>query len=305
MCAKGSEKMRRMHIGLMDVDGHNFPNLALMKLSAYHKQEGDRVTWHNGYEMPYDIVYKSKVFDATYSDDVPDPFNSDTVIKGGTGYGLDNYLPAEIEHCFPDYSIYPTLTQNTAFGFLTRGCPRSCKFCIVSKKEGKCSRKVANLSEFWDGQKTIELLDPNLLACNDRESLLEQLVKSKAWINFNQGLDIRFTDKDIAELLNRIKVKSIHFAWDNPNDDLYNKFKSVSEILKYSISKKIVYVLVNFNSTFEQDLWRVYTLRELGYDPYIMVYDRPNASKDIRRLQRWCNNRFIYKSCPNFSDYRG
>ena len=122
-----------MKIGLIDVDGHNFPNLALMKISAYHKSLGDTVEWCIPMK-PYDIVYQSKVFDDTYSKDIDYVPIADKIIKGGTGYGLDNTLPHEIEHMYPDYSLYPELTKDTVYGFLSRGCPRSCGFCIVSKK---------------------------------------------------------------------------------------------------------------------------------------------------------------------------
>ena len=128
-----------MNIGLIDVDGHNFPNLALMKLSAWHKARGDAVEWWWGFGA-YDRVYMSKVFDTTYSPDIPEPLNALEIIKDGTGYGLDNQLPDEVEHMMPDYSLYPELTKDTAYGFLTRGCPRGCHFCIVSEKEGRRSR---------------------------------------------------------------------------------------------------------------------------------------------------------------------
>ena len=161
-----------MKIGLIDVDGHNFPNLCLMKISAYHKARGDTVEWWNGLER-YNIVYKSKVFTEEYTTEENTVIYADKVIEGGTGYDLENKLPYEIEHCYPDYSLYPRLTKNTAYGFLTRGCPRCCPFCIVSQKEGKQSIKVADLSEFWKGQKVIKLLDPNLLACKEHMSLLQ------------------------------------------------------------------------------------------------------------------------------------
>ena len=160
-----------MTIGLIDVDGHNFPNLALMKLSAWHKAQGDAVEWWWGFGE-YDRVYMSKVFDETYSPDIPEPLNAREIIKGGTGYGLDNHLPDEVEHICPDYSLYPELTRETAYGFLTRGCPRGCSFCIVARKEGRAARKVADLSEWWRGQKNIKLLDPNLLACREHMDLL-------------------------------------------------------------------------------------------------------------------------------------
>lgn len=122
-----------LKIGLIDVDSHNFPNLALMKISAYHKAMGDTVEWWWGFGE-YDRVYMSKVFDDSYTQDQPEPINAKEVIKGGTGYSLDNALPYEIEHAAPDYSLYADLTTGTAYGFLTRGCPNGCPFCIVSKK---------------------------------------------------------------------------------------------------------------------------------------------------------------------------
>lgn len=294
-----------MRVGLIDVDGHNFPNLALMKISAWHKKHGDTVEWCLPLDR-YDIVYQSKVFYETYSPDIDWIPMADKVIKGGTGYGLDNTLPHEIEHIYPDYSIYPELTKDTAYGFLTRGCPRGCEFCIVASKEGRRSYKVADLSEFWNGQKHIKLLDPNILACRVHLSLLHQLADSKAWVDFNQGLDIRLTNERNIDLLNRIKVKKIHFAWDNPKDDLKDYFEQYKALAKHKPHGKygMVYCLTNFGSTMEENLYRIYTLRDLGYDPYVMIYDKPNAPKEIKDLQRWCNNKFIFRSCERFEDYK-
>lgn len=200
-----------MKIGLIDVDSHNFPNLCLMKLSAYHKARGDDVEWWNGF-LHYDRVYQSKVFDDTYSEDMTFCINADEVVKGGTGYGLDNKLSEEVEHQYPDYSLYGI--ENTSYGFLTRGCPRACPFCIVSAKEGRKSIQGADLDEFHRGQKEIKLLDPNLLACKDHERLLKELADSKAWVDFTQGLDARLLNDDNIKLINTVKVKRMHFAWD-------------------------------------------------------------------------------------------
>jgi hypothetical protein len=293
-----------MRIGLIDVDGHKYPNLALMKISAWHKAKGDTVEWC----LPlfhYDIVYQSKVFDDIYSKDITFTPLADKVIKGGTGYGLDNKLPDEIEHIYPDYSIYPELAKDTAYGFLTRGCPRGCEFCVVAGKEGRRSYKVADLNEFWRGQKHIELLDPNLLACREHIELLEQLVQSKAYVNFNQGLDIRFTNEANISLINQVKVKEIHFAWDDAKDDLRSYFENYKRYAKHKPHGQYatVYCLTNFGSTMEENLYRIYTLRDMGYDPYVMIYDKPHAPREIRLLQRWCNNRVIFRSCPRFEDY--
>lgn len=291
-----------MNVGLIDVDSHNFPNLALMKLSAHHKRLGDHVEWALPMQH-YDIVYQSKVFDNTYSKDIDWVPDADVVIKGGTGYGLDNELPEEIEHIMPDYGLYDI--TDTAYGFLTRGCPRACSFCIVAEKEGRQSRKVADLSEWWAGQKNICLMDPNLLACKERMELLDQLIASKAYVDFNQGLDIRLTNEEIADKLGQVKVKALHFAWDNPKEDLEPYFRRFSGWYRRKAhSGKRVYVLTNYGSTMEENLRRIYTLRDLGYDPDVRIYDKPHAPQPVRDLQRWCNNRIIFGKCKRFEDYR-
>ena len=284
-----------MKIGLIDVDGHNFPNLCLMKISAYHKARGDTVEWWNGLEH-YDIVYKSRVFTDEYTQDENTAINADKVIEGGTGYGLDNKLPYEIEHIYPDYSLYPKLTKDTAYGFLTRGCPRDCHFCIVSKKEGKQSQKVADLSEFWKGQKYIKLLDPNLLACKDHIELLQQLIDSKAYVDFTQGLDARCINEENTKLLAKIKVKMIHFAFDDMEQEnsIVKGLKLYKEIANIPEYKTGIYILTNFNTTHEQDLYRVKTVQKLGYRPYIMIYNKNTAPQVAKDLQRWANNKLIY-----------
>ena len=221
-----------MKIGLIDVDNTGYPNLALMKISAFHKQNGDFVEWYSAFSgliEEYDIVYLSKIF--SFSKDYEYPIYSKKVERGGTGYAIktingretfcaDDHtnLPEYIEHIYPDYSLYPDKTKNTAYGFLTRGCPRGCDFCIVGKKEGKKSIKVADLSEFWNGQKHIELFDPNILACSEYKELLQQLIDSDAVVNFSQGLDIRLMTDEKAELLSKIKMNTLHFAWDRIED---------------------------------------------------------------------------------------
>lgn len=295
-----------MRIGLIDVDGHNYPNLALMKLSAWHKSRGDTVEWWWGWEQ-YDRVYMSKVFDETYSPDIPEPVNAAEIIKGGTGYGLDNNLPDEIEHIYPDYSLYPELTKDTAYGFLTRGCPRGCHFCIVAGKEGRKSIKVADLSEWWNGQKNIVLMDPNILACPQHMELLQQLIDSKAWVDINQGMDCRLLTKQNIEAINRLKLREIHFAWDYMREskavlrglELYASLATRKPHGRYAT----VYCLTNYDTTMEENLYRIYTLRDMGYDPYVMIYDKPHAPREIRFLQRWCNNRIIFRAEPDFYKY--
>ena len=309
-------------IGLIDVDGgHRFPNLALMKISAWHKGIGDTVEWYEPmFSGHFDKVYMSKVF--SFSPDYDFPIDADVIERGGTGYCIslvngkevfdqskNKNLPAEIEHIYPDYSIYPELTNDTAFGFLTRGCPRGCEFCIVEKKEGRCSVKVADLSEFWRGQKNIVLCDPNILACKDWRELLQQCIDSKAWIDFNQGLDIRLMTEEKAQMLSSMKIREVHFAWDRyeDKDKILPKLKLYADVAKLRPHghNAIVYTLVNFSTTFEQDLDRIYTLRDMGYWPYVMIYDKAHSEKKFRLLQRWVNMRSVFAKVDRFENFRG
>lgn len=322
-----------MKVGLIDVDGHNFPNIALMKISAYHKAINDTVEWYNPFE-DYDTVYLSKVF--SFSEDYKLPINArNAIIYGGTGYQINNIngveyfrhnpcitflspyepkvlfndkLPYCVESQYPDYSIYPY--KDIAFGFLTRGCPRGCKFCHVAEKEGKRSIKVADLYNFWNGQRSIVLCDPNILACTGWKKLLQQLIDSKAWIDFNQGLDIRLIDEEKAQMITDCKIDQIHFAWDRYKDGkiIIPKLKLFREVYerkkKWNEHGKIVFVLVNFDTTPDQDLERIYTLRELGYWAFVMIYDKENCTdRFYKDLARWVNNRNIFAVCKTFEEY--
>lgn len=288
-----------MKVGLIDVDSHNFPNLALMKIAAYHKGRGDSVEWWNGFKQ-YNRVYKSKIFTDLYSEDIDYCINADEIIKGGAGYGLDNYLPDEIEHQYPDYELYNI--KDKAFGFLTRGCPRGCPFCIVSEKEGN-THTVADLSEFWRGQKEIVLMDSNITASKDCERLFEDLINTRALINFEGGLDVRLLTDKGADQINRMRTSMVHFAWDNYEFKTYEKLKRIRPLLKIRGRELRVYVLTNYNTTTEQDLERIYKLRELDYDPFVMIYNKPSAPMITKMMQRWCNNKFIFYSCESFADY--
>lgn len=168
--------------------------------------------------------------------------------------------------------------------------------------------KVANLEEFWRGQKNVVLLDPNMFACRDWKNLSQQLIDSQAWVDFSQGCDIRIMTEEKADMLWQMKIKQVHFAWEKYEDRemILPKFRAFKEITEWDKQKLPVYVLVNFNTTLEQDLERIYTLRELGYRPYVMVYEREKLPKGhvIRRLQRWVNMRAVFESTPRFEDYR-
>lgn len=304
-----------MTIGLIDVDGHRFPNLALMRISTWHKAKGDHVEWWLGDLFHYDRVYMSKVFSDVYSKDMPDPVNCDEVIRGGTGYCIqtvngrevfdkqkDRVLPDEVEHMFPDYSLYPQ--YDFAVAMTSRGCPRGCPFCHVVAKEGRGSRKVADVKDFYAGQKRIQVLDPNITACPEKRDLFRQYMQTSARVCFNQGLDIRLLDDDDIADINRMKIDNIHFAWDNPKEDLTAFFERYVQKGKPKCHGMYgtVYVLTNYNSSLEEDLWRIYTLRQ-HYNPYVMIYNKPSAPQEIRLLQRWCNNKIVFKTVPRFEDY--
>lgn len=306
-----------MEIGLMDVDSHNYPNLPLMKISAWNKEQGDNVE----FVLPlkhYDKIYVSKVFGNEYSELSNICLQADEIVFGGTGFAItvengkevyhkdqDKNLPYEIEHIYPDYELYGELTKDTAYGFLTRGCPNNCDFCVVSKKEGRCSQKVADLSEFWRGQKYIELLDPNILACKERLDLLKQLADSQAWVNFNQGLDARFLTEEVAVALKGVKKKMVHFAFDYMKNEkaVLRGLETYKRVMQSkSDNREVVYILTNYNTTIEEDLYRVQKVRELGFLPDIRIYRKPTAPQVVKDLQGWCNNRRIYRKCE-FMDY--
>lgn len=293
-----------MKIGLIDLDNTGtFPNLALMKISAYHKNKGDFVEWYQPlFGGEYDKVYVSKVF--TWSNEYPYHINSKEVVYGGCGYNLENKLPEEIEHTFPDYSLYDYV-KNTAYGFLTRGCPRGCNFCNVGEHQGKIARKVADLKEFWNGQKIIKLMDPNILACKDWKELFQQLIDSKAEIDFTQGLDIRLLTEEKIEYLNKLKIKFIHFAWDQMNKKTLECLEKFRPLFKFDERRLKVYVLVNFDTTIEEDLERIYKLRNLGYDPYIMRFNKHlmKTGNIYNKLARWVNNKMLWRTNETFEEY--
>lgn len=284
-----------MKVRLVDVDS-KIPNLALMKISAYHKAKGDDVDFYNPLFDKPDLIYASKIFDFT-----PDfmYYPDCEIVKGGSGYDLKAELLAEIESQFPDYSLYRC---DYAIGFTTRGCVRKCPFCIVPQKEGYI-RIVGDIYDFWNGQEYLMLLDNNLTAVPEHfEKILKQLIKHEIKTDFSQGLDIRLIEPEMAQLLSKVKLwKQIHFAWDDIRIEKAVR-RGIEILTKNGVSKHklMFYVLIGFKSTPEEDLYRVETLRGLGVDPFVMPYDKTNPYQ--KRFARWVNHKAIFKTVK-WEDY--
>lgn len=274
-------------IALYDIDS-KIPNLALMKLSAWHKKRGDSVKWYSPlFHNTYDKIYGSKVF--TFSDA---GYISKDMEMGGSGWDLKKELPYNIEHIYPDYTLYPDC--NYALGFLTRGCLRNCAFCIVPKKEGKI-RKHAKLEEFCKDQEKVMLLDNNILAYKDHLLELKKLRDSEKQIDFNQGLDIRLITRKNAKLLRELKRWEglrYRFALDDPAlIPIVEKKLKILNNAGISNGIMIFYVLIGFNTTKEEDMKRIKFLHSKGCAIYIMPY---KSSNYVRKLKRWVN-RYFYK----------
>lgn len=203
-----------MKIGLIDVDGHHFPNLALGKISRYHKQQGDSVSWYDSFEH-YDKVYMAKVF--TFTQEYGYFVNADEVEKGGTGYDIHKSLPGQIDRMQPDYSIYPKIDRKTAYGFLTRGCPNHCRWCIVPEKEGR-QHPYMDVDEIAiEGRTNLILMDNNILASDYGLRQIEKIISKGYRVDFNQGLDARLVTEDVAKLLGKVRwIHSVRFGCDTP-----------------------------------------------------------------------------------------
>lgn len=290
-----------MKIRLLATDS-KIPNYAIMKISAYHKKLGDNVGWYDPL-LDYqdtDILYISKVF--TFTEDpyytIPMPINA-KIIKGGTGYDYTTSLPEEIESITElDYSLYPDCDYSIIF--TTRGCIRKCPFCIVPKKEGLIHN--VNVASLNPKGKYIMLLDNNFFANRTWRENIKVLKAFNQPIDFNTGIDLRLLTEEQCEALGKLKIKTIHCAWDNYNDKdkILPKLEMLCRYVKpYKIT---VYVLVGFENKeiVETDIERVMTLKGLGVNPFAMGYinfDDPNhqKSKSVIDFCRWCNNKFIFK----------
>ena len=286
-----------MRIGLVDVDGHRFPNLALMRLSAWHKAQGDVVEWADPMFGAYDRVYKSKIFTFTPDDAVPWDCE---VVKGGTGYDVRSRLPEEVERSTAmDYTLYPQ--YGFSVQFLSRGCIRHCPFCLVHDKEGAI-HPVEPLQLNPNG-KHIEVLDNNFFANPEWRSAVDYLLATKQKVNLH-GVDIRIMDEEQAYWLNKLPLYgNIHIAWDMPVD-LEPKLR---EVVRYIKPRKLTcYVLIGYNTTKEFDLHRLAVLKELRITPFVQPYrdfdNRRTPPQYEKDLARWANRTVYFKS-SEFADF--
>jgi hypothetical protein len=289
-----------MKIGILDIDGHNFPNLALMKISSYHKSCGNTVEWVNHFEH-YDFVYKSKIFTFTPHDYFH--IDADSIFVGGTGYDYRITLDPNIEHIEPDYSIYPKFTA--AYGFLTRGCPNKCSWCVVPNKEGQI-KPYSDIEEFLCGRKSAILMDNNVLSHEWGLQQIEKIIRLGIKVDFNQGLDARLINDDIAQLLSKVKwLKPLRMACDTVVQMPY--IENATKLLrKYGTtpSNYFVYVLVK---DIPDALTRVNFLRDLGLDPFAQPYidfsGKNKVTKEQKQFARWVNHKAIFKSVK-YENYR-
>ena len=286
-------------IGLIDVDGHNFPNLALMKISAYHKSIGDTVQWYDLFGGSFDIVYKAKVF--TFTPDYSYFIDAKKVINGGTGYDYSVKVP--FENIQPDYSLYPKFTE--AYGFLTRGCIRNCKWCLVPSKEGK-TISYMDIDEVAQDKKEVILMDNNILSCDYGIKQLKKIATKNIKIDFNQGLDARLITSEIAELLAQIKwIRHIRLSCDS-----YSMLKVIKKTLETlndaGIKNYRIFVYVLLYDL--QDNYKILTeLKELGVCPFSQPFRDFTPKQIIPQWQldmaQWTNKRSNFMSC-DFKEYK-
>lgn len=289
-----------MLIGLHDSDATDFPNLALMKLSAYHKGLGDVVEWWNPM-LQYDKVYSSKVFTFTPEN----PYLPENAIKGGTGYGIYTDLPAAIDAMYPDYSMYPKCKH--AIGFMTRGCVNNCPWCVVPIKEGNIRAYSDWRSIKRPDSRDIVFMDNNVLACRHGIVQMEDMVGQDVRIDFNQGLDARLITPEIADLLSRLKwIRFIRMSCDT--DAMLDVVLRAMEHLRACGVKPyrvFVYLLVQDIASAER---RAIALRGKGCEVFAQPYrdfaNNIEPTEEMKRFARWVNHKAIFKTVARFLDYK-
>lgn len=297
-----STKRKAPIIGIYDVDS-KIPNLALMKISAYHKAQGDHVEHYSPiFKDSYDQIYASKVFD--FSDG--SQLDPGKMIIGGTGWDIHKELSAEIDSYVPDYSLY-NYPHN--IGFTMRGCRLRCSFCVVPQKEGK-PKSASTINELWTQRDSdfLILLDNDFFGNPLWADRIDEMVDLNLKINFSQGLNIRNLKTAQAEAIASVKFrninntgKQVHFAWDDPrHEKLIHKGIKIATDGGIKTHQMAFYVLIGYHSTEAEDLHRVGVLRDYGCDPYAMPYDKSDPYQN--KFTRWVNHKAIFNSV-DWSDY--
>lgn len=287
-------------IGLIDVDSNSFPNLALMKISAYHKSIGNAPKFVR--LGKYDKTYISKVF--TYTPDYIKSLSKlGEIIKGGSGYDLKNKLPINIDNMLPDYSIY-NITDK-AYGFLTRGCNYKCNWCVVPKKEGK-PKPYRDIEDILQGRKKVILMDNNILATNYGLTQIEKIIKLGIRVDFNQGIDARLITCEIAELLSNVKwIRSIRFACDS-DSMIEPVIKAMELLVKFGIGKWRFDNYLLLNGSLESAYKRANEMKKFGVSINTQPYRDFRQNNIIPQWQkdfaRWGNRKQLYKS-TDFKNY--
>lgn len=278
-----------MNVALYNIE-ENVYNTAMMQVSQYHKNIGDKVTQYTPfYHQDYDKIYAFSLFDFTDKGYV-----TNDMICGGTGFDINSRLPKMIEESDLDYTIFPDC--KTSYIWFSRGCIRSCPFCVVKEKEGKIKPvepKNLNPNGEW-----ISVMDNNFFANPKWRESINQLIQWNQPVDL-QGFDIRIFKPEHGEALSKLRLhKQLKFAWDNPREDINDKVIELKEYVK--AYKLMCYVLIGYWSTPEEDLYRVETLRELGVDPFVMPFNKSDPYQ--KRFARWVNHKSIFKTVE-WEDY--
>lgn len=309
-------------IGLIDVDS-KLPNLALMKISSYYKNVGEEVEFVQPGRQ-YERIFASAIFTKS-KDKCQELLNEygSLIEIGGTGWDIEKQLPEDIEKMKPDYELYTTeliykricrgiglketklkkaeTIVNAGMGFTSRGCIRNCGFCFVPRKEG-CFHHVADIGTLLNPKSNVLILhDNNFTADPDCILKLQEIKQRGLVVDINQGCDVRLMTPEIAAALSQVKhLRSIHYAWDlmGYEDQV---LKGIKVLLKYIKPwRHMCFMLVGYNTNFEEDMYRFRKLDELGIRPYVMIYNNVGTIK-LHHFARWVNAR-IHKVCA-FEEY--
>ena len=294
-----------MNVALLAVDS-NYPNLALMKVSAWHKSQGDTVEWYNPFDT-YDRLYMAKVFSFTPDYAYVIANVRGEVVRGGTGYDVRSSLPGDMDRLQPDYSLYPTVDSRTSYGFLTRGCPNRCRWCVVPQKEGGI-RPYMDVDDITlHGERPYAvLMDNNVLACDYGLSQLEKIAERGYHVDFNQGLDARLVTLDVARLLARVKwIKRIRFGCDT-TAQIVECERAIQLVRQagYKGEFFLYCILIDFAESYHRlNYWRKYKYVLPHAQPY---RDLNNPHQRIPQWQKdmahWADRKELYRSC-DFKDF--